>query len=128
MNDGKDPYCAMLQAMRRAAGDVAPPGVCEGIVLASGPGVLQVRTDAGLNLGRGDLRVNAALVYAGTQQAEISVTDSGSSSAGGMYPGPLTGKFTAQLTAPGLRSGDRVALLPSEDGQIYYVLCKVVSV
>lgn len=128
MNAGKDPYCAMVQAMRRAAGEAVPPGICEGIVLESAPGILRVRTDAGLELTREDMSVNAALMCNRTQSVGISVTDSGTSSAGGMYPGPLSGRFTANLTTLGLKGGDRVLLMPSTDGQKYYVLCKVVSV
>lgn len=128
MSNGKDPYCALVQAMRTAAGDAVPPGICEGIVLESSPGVLRVQTDAGLELTREDMGVNAALVCNQTQSVSISVTDSGTSSAGGMYTGPLSGRFTANLTTFGLSAGDRVLLMPSSDGQKYYVLCKVVSV
>ena len=41
-------------------------------------------------------------------------------------PGVLSGKVTMKVTSDRLKVGDRVAMLPTADGQSYYVLTKVV--
>lgn len=146
----RDPYVGILGEMRAQAQAAAPAGMCLGIVRAIGPGVLQVQTDTGLQLDAEDLWINP--LYAYDNEEELTLVDpAGSAEAnldvnrvidcliqfafqGAMItinsmtlydvPGKLTD--TVRVKARRLQAGDRVLLQPSADGQIYYLLTKVV--
>ncbi len=140
-------YAGIVDLMQSEARRQAPPGVCLGRVTRIGQGVLNIRLANGMELDREDLLVNASLI--GAQKETLAILSStgaalavnspvscfvqiGEASASliTLYnlPGSLSGTLTAQVQTQCLAVGDRVLLLPDADGQIYYVLCKVVGV
>lgn len=150
MNDSaRDPYTGILREMRTQSRASAPDGMCLGVVKAIGPGVLQVQTDMGLLLEAEDLWINPLYAYDNEEELALEAPTSGEAqlavnrmincliqfSLNGsqitikemtLYdvPGKLTG--TIKVRTRRLKVGDRVLLQPSADGQIYYLLSKVV--
>lgn len=148
-NSARDPYTGILREMRIQSRASAPEGMCLGVVKAIGPGVLQVQTDTGLLLEAEDLWINPLYAYDNEEELALEAPTSGEAqlavnrmincliqfSLNGsqitinsmtLYdvPGKLTG--TVQVKTRRLKVGDRVFLQPSADGQIYYLLSKVV--
>lgn len=148
-NSARDPYTGILREMRTQSRASAPDGMCFGVVKAIGPGVLQVQTDTGLLLEAEDLWINPLYAYDNEEELALEAPTSGEAqlavnrmincliqfSLNGsqitikemtLYdvPGKLTG--TIKVRTRRLKVGDRVLLQPSADGQIYYLLSKVV--
>ena len=148
-NSARDPYTRILREMRTQSRASAPDGMCFGVVKAIGPGVLQVQTDTGLLLEAEDLWINPLYAYDNGEELALEAPTSGEAqlavnrmincliqfSLNGsqitikemtLYdvPGKLTG--TIKVRTRRLKVGDRVLLQPSADGQIYYLLSKVV--
>ena len=148
-DSARDPYVGLLGEMRRQSQNAAPEGVCLGVVRAVGPGVLQVQTDTGLQLDTEDLWINPLYTYDAEELLTLELPDTGEvslavdrqiscliqfSAAGQMItvdhmtlysvPGKLTGQI--RIKTQRLQAGDRVLLLPSADGQTYYLITKVV--
>lgn len=93
-----DPYTELLRQMGTKTG---APGWCLGTVKQGGKGQLRVAA-AGLPLEKEDLTVSVSLDYRYDPSAEGFA-------------------YTPEM----LRSGDQVLLLPSADGQRYYLIAKV---
>lgn len=148
-NSARDPYTGILREMRTQSRASAPDGMCFGVVKAIGPGVLQVQTDTGLLLEAEDLWINPLYAYDNEEELALEAPTSGEAqlavnrmincliqfSLNGsqitikemtLYdvPGKLTG--TIKVRTRRLKVGNRVLLQPSADGQIYYLLSKVV--
>ena len=148
-NSARDPYTRILREMRTQSRASAPDVMCFGVVKAIGPGVLQVQTDTGLLLEAEDLWINPLYAYDNEEELALEAPTSGEAqlavnrmincliqfSLNGsqitikemtLYdvPGKLTG--TIKVRTRRLKVGDRVLLQPSADGQIYYLLSKVV--
>jgi hypothetical protein len=153
MSGGNDPYAGLLGQFREFALAGQRPGICEGVVKAHGMvgGKLRLVIYAnGMMLDNDDLMVPPELLYDHQEQLAASWTGLdgtvnlavnsdvkidascgyGAHVSATLYdvPGELTGHGSATLTVKSrrLQVGDRVLLQPSEDGQTYYVLCKVV--
>lgn len=143
----QDPYAGMLLEMQDQAEEVQPPGWCLGRVTAIGPGRLIIQAN-GMTLDEEDLRVNPKLLYDAKEEVTITFTDKESKVTLGVQgdvnswpvcsdsivslrlydvPGTLAGTVKATITTRHLQVGDQVVLLPDEEGEIYYVLCKVVG-
>ena len=148
-DSARDPYTGILREMRTQSRASAPDGMCLGKVKAIGPGVLQVQTDTGLLLEAEDLWINPLYAYDNEEELALEAPTSGEAqlavnrmincliqfSLNGsqitikemtLYdvPGRLTG--TIKVRTRRLKVGDQVLLQPSADGQIYYLLSKVV--
>lgn len=148
-DSARDPYTGILREMRTQSREAAPEGMCLGVVKAIGPGVLQVQTDTGLLLEAEDLWINPLYAYDNEEELTLVVPTSGEAqlevnrvincliqfafqgaqitiNSMPLYdvPGKLTG--TIKVRTRRLKVGDRVLLQPSADGQIYYLLSKVV--
>ena len=149
-DSARDPYTGILREMRTQSRASAPEGMCLGVVKAIGPGVLQVQTDTGLLLEVEDLWINPLYAYDNEEELTLVVPAEGNEAnldvnrvincliqfafQGAMItinsmtlydvPGKLTG--TIKVRTRRLKVGDRVLLQPSADGQIYYLLSKVV--
>ena len=135
--------------MRGQAEKVQPPGWCLGTVL-SAEGGLRIRAD-GQELDGEDLVVDPRLLAG--REIPYTITLDLSASAvtldiGGasvqtniptgastvdtiplyQLPGSLTGTISGKVTLDSCRlaPGDQVVLLPDREGQLYYVVCKVV--
>ncbi len=150
MNNGRDPYAGLIREMQRHGAEHAPPEMCLGVVTAVGDHLLHIRTEHGLELSREDLVVNASLAWDAEEELTMiqpAEEESGATLAVNravqcyimfthidpiqihsitLYdvPGVLTG--TVRVKTRRLQAGDTVLLQPAADGQIYYVLCKVV--
>lgn len=143
----QDPYAGMLLEMQDQAEEVQPPGWCLGRVTAIGPGRLIIQAN-GMTLDEEDLRVNPKLLYDAKEEVTITFTDKESKVTLGVQgdvnswpvcsdsivslrlydvPGTLAGTVKATITTRHLQVGDQVVLLPDAEGEIYYVLCKVVG-
>lgn len=144
----QDPYAGMLLEMQNQAVNVQPPGWCLGRVKAIGPGRLLIQAN-GMTLDEEDLRVNPKLLYDAQEHVRITFTEDGGEVTLGVYatveseticnpgqrtplglyglPGYLSGTVKVTITTQHLQVGDQVVLLPDQEGQIYYVLCKVVG-
>lgn len=129
--NGLDAYAGILLEMQEQSKMVQPPGWCLGTVLSVAGG-LRIRAD-GQELDREDLLVDPRLlaedgqpkalameVSAGSVTARVGLTDYNADLLGGN----LRGTFT--LPEDALHVGDQVVLLPDREGQLYYVVCKVV--
>ena len=146
----EDPYAGILLEMDKRARGVQPPGLLLGTVLEVGAGRLVIRA-GGMELDQEDLLVNARLLAKQEIPYQISLDLSKGQvilDVGGklvktyipvgmnpiqeipLYelPGTLSGtiKGTIQVESERLTRGDQVLLLPDSEGQIYYVMCKVV--
>lgn len=150
MSNGRDPYAGLIRQMQRHGADNAPPGMCLGVVTAAGERLLNIRTESGLELTREDLVLNASLAW----DAEETLTAIEPAEDEGVVlsvdqmvncfimfthietitvhsitlydvPGVLTGSVRVRTRR--LKEGDTVLMQPSADGQIYYVICKVVT-
>lgn len=128
---GLDPYAGLLLEMRDQSKKVRAPGWCLGTVLAV-EGGLRIRAD-GYELDREDLLVDPRLLAEDGQPKALAMTMSGgtvtaqvglTSYAADIQGGNLLGTFT--LPEDALQVGDQVVLLPDSEGQLYYVVCKVV--
>lgn len=143
----QDPYAGMLLEMQDQAVNVQPPGWCLGRVKAIGPGRLLIQAN-GMMLDEEDLRVNPKLLYDAKEEVTITFADKEAKVTLGVQgdvnswpvcsdgivplrlynvPGTLAGTVKATITTRHLQVGDQVVLLPDQEGQIYYVLCKVVG-
>lgn len=143
----QDPYAGMLLEMQDQAEEVQPPGWCLGRVTAIGPGRLIIQAN-GMTLDEEDLRVNPKLLYDAKEEVTITFTDKEAKVTLGVQgdvnswpvcsdsivslrlydvPGTLAGTVKATITTRYLQVGDQVVLLPDAEGEIYYVLCKVVG-
>lgn len=147
----EDPYAGILLEMDKRARGVQPPGLLLGTVLEVGAGRLVIRA-GGMELDQEDLLINARLLAKKEIPYQVSLDLSQGAvtlDVGGelvrtfipmgmdpikeipLYelPGTLSGtiKGTVQVESERLAKGDQVLLLPDSEGQIYYVLCKVVS-
>lgn len=143
----QDPYSGILLEMQDQAVNVQPLGWCLGRVTAIGPGRLIIQAN-GMTLDEQDLRVNPMLLYDEQETVKITFADKTNKITLGvndnvtawppcsdhklqiMYydiPGLLSGTVEATITTRRLKVGDQVVLLPDAEGEIYYVLCKVVG-
>lgn len=148
-DSARDPYTGILREMRTQFRASVPDGMCLGVVKAIGPGVLQVQTDTGLLLEAEDLWINPLYAYDNEEELALEAPTGGEAQLAvnrmincliqfslnesqitikemTLYdvPGKLTG--TIKVRTRRLKVGDRVLLQPSADGQIYYLLSKVV--
>ena len=147
---GESAYQGLAQEMRHQAKAMLPPGMCVGVVKEYTAQRLVIQAD-GMALENDDLLVNADLCYDAVltapasydgQLGEVDLSGIGAVSASvdcgfgsitkitlQTVSGSLSGTGTVQVTVKTRRLavGDRVLLQPSADGQLYYVLCKVVS-
>ena len=142
----QDPYAGILLEMQDQAMEVYPPGWCLGRVEAIGPGRLIIKAN-GLTLDEDDLRVNPMLLYDAQETVKITFADEKNKLTLGVndyvtawppcsdsqlqirfydIPGILSGTVEATITTRRLQVGDQVVLLPDPEGEIYYVICKVV--
>lgn len=128
---GLDPYAGILLEMQDQSRKVQTPGWCLGTVLAV-EGGLRIQAD-GQELDREDLLVDPRLLAedgqpkalameltTGAVTARVGVNTYGAD----ILAGNLLGTFT--LPEDALQAGDQVVLLPDREGQLYYVVCKVV--
>jgi hypothetical protein len=150
-----DPYAGMLLEMQEQAAEVQPPGWCLGRVMDIGPGRLVIQAN-GLQLDQEDLLVNPSLLAGYEEPFEIRIDLIKTEGAlttldiGGRYvktfiqvglttitsiplyelPGDMFGIIRGKLSLKEnrLKIGDQVVLLPDQEGQIYYVICKAVQV
>lgn len=143
-----NPYAEIVSEMQTQAQRQAPPGRCTGTVVSIGPGTLEIQTDRGMILDKEDLLINPALLYGAEEEQTVELLTSEGVSLGvnqmvscyaevgpymlqgirlGDLPGVLTGTLTGRVRTNRLKPGDRVLMLPSADGQLYYVICKVVT-
>lgn len=132
--DARNPYSGLNGMMRRLARDEAPTYLTIGKVLRVDP--LLIRA-AGLDLDADDLRIAQHLTQQETRTRTMlpKATFYGVDSMGGpcyvirpkeyVYGRP---KWPEQPPGALLCEGDEVLLMPSEDGQIYYVLERMVPV
>lgn len=150
-DSARDPYTGILREMRMQSREAVPNGMCLGVVKVIGPGVLQVQTDTGLLLDGEDLQINPLYAYDAEEELILEIPKENGAqlnvnreiqcliefSLSGaqiqinrmtLYdvPGKLTG--TIKVRTRRLQVGDRVLLLPSADGQTYYLISKVVDV
>ena len=144
-----DAFSEILAEMRGQARSVAPPGMCLGTVMEYSARRLVIQAK-GMMLENDDLMVNAELLYDAVMEAEASydgqlgqvtlevdqsVAATASCGRGAIdsitltdVPGQLSGTGTVRVTVKTRRLavGDQVLMQPTADGQIYYVICKVV--
>ena len=150
-DSARDPYVGLLSEMRVQSRAEAPAGMCIGEVKAIGKHILQVQTATGLLLDGDDLQINPIYGYDAEEELMLELPKSNGAQLKvnqeiqclisffvgdtevqirqmTLYdvPGKLTG--TIKVRTRRLQVGDRVLLLPSADGQIYYLLSKVVNV
>lgn len=117
MNDARDPYLGLNNLLRRQAQEMIPNMCAVGTVLSVSP--LRVR-GAGLDLDKDDLMVAQHLLGEWAEQlkgkckVKIGTTD-------------YTGTAWMEKNQP-LKAGDRVLLIPDEDGQTYFLTDKLVEV
>ena len=113
-----NPYNTLIEMMQ--GGKVEPAIFMLGEVVSLSPFRVKIETPSGsLELDSDDLLINDFLNGGQERKYNLSdVTLAGTSSTG-----------SATLTTSGgyLKKGDKVALLPSEDKQLYILLCKVVK-
>lgn len=150
MSGQGDPYAGFLLEMRDQARKILPPGWVLGTVVDVGDGRLKIRAEDGQELDEEDLWVDPRLLggHESPFQVELSSVEDTKATLDidGTYvrtyipigtsaitsiplwelPGVLSGKVTMKVTSDRLKVGDRVAMLPTADGQSYYVLTKVV--
>lgn len=137
--NGRDPYVSLWRQMRAAGAQCAPPGMCLGTVTQIDTVVLQIRTDAGLILSGEDLLVNPALLWDAKEEAAATLNvgqDVACKIEFTVGMETVTVERMKLYTLPGtmqtqsrrLKKGERVLMQPSRDGQVYYVLCKVVGI
>lgn len=137
--NGRDPYVSLLQQMQAAGAQNVPPGMCLGTVTQIGTGTIQIRTDAALVLSGEDLLVNPTLLWDAEEETEATLrveqevackieftVGTEAVTVSRMTLHALPG--TLQTQTRRLKKGERVLMQPSRDGQIYYVLCKVVGI
>ena len=144
-----DAFPGILEEMRGQARSVAPPGMCLGVVKEYSAQRLVIQAN-GMMLENDDLMVNAELLYDAVMEAEASyggqlgqvtlevdktVSATASCGFGAIssitltdVPGQLSGTGVVQVTVKTRRLavGDQVLMQPTADGQLYYVICKVV--
>ena len=147
----RDPYAGLLRVIRDEARGQNPKGLCIGTVISPEPD-LKIRAD-GHDLDREDLRLPWRLTQRGQTvllsglewplTADLPETIFYGTciihSAAGDLIGEaqvtrpaevVEGETAAEAAAtfpPPLAAGDEVLLEPSEDGQIYYVIDRMVS-
>lgn len=129
--NGMDAYAGILMEMRDQSKKVQAPGWCLGTVLAV-EGGLRIKAD-GYELDREDLLVDPRLLAEDGQPKALAMElNTGAVTArvgvntyaADIMSGNLRGTFT--LPEDALHVGDQVVLLPDREGQLYYVVCKVV--
>ena len=132
--DAKNPYTGLNDMMRKLARDESPTYLTIGKVLRVDP--LLIRA-AGLDLDEKDLRIAQHLTQqeARTRTMLPKATFQGVDSMGGpcyvirpkefVYGRP---KWDEQPPGALLREEDEVLLMPSEDGQTYYILERMVPI
>lgn len=145
--EARNPYAELAELM---AGDQqrVRSGICLGKVLTAKEGHLVIFAD-GQELDQNDLMLNAMLAWDYHEDIKATYHEKGGEVTLGVFrdvkchisvsgadvevmrlyglPGYLDGSVELRLTAQRLKEGDQVLLLPAEDEQIYYVLCKVVK-
>lgn len=137
--NGRDPYVSLLRQMQAAGAQSMPPGICPGTVTQIGAGTIQIRTDAGLILSGEDLMVNPTLLWDAEEEAAAALNVGqnvackieftvGEENVKVEQMTLYTLPGTLQTQSRRLKKGERVLMQPSPDGQIYYVLCKVVGI
>lgn len=126
-----NPYSAFLGVIRKDSDDRSVPVWCLGVVVSTAP--LAVRTGT-LTLTGDALLVNYQLRENIEKAALMNVSGEVDASSHCEQGGSLSkltvtgGTLKAQAVFGGvLAVGDQVAMLRSEDGQQYLVLCKVVN-
>ena len=149
MTGYEDPYAGLLETMTERGRRAQRPGWCLGTVAEIGEGRLVIRAD-GHELDQEDLMVNPLLLYDAQEDLKVTYSAGGGEVELGVYgsvpveaacgaghhssiefygiPGTREGTVKVTVTSQRLKAGDRVVLLPDSEGQIYYVVCKVVSV
>lgn len=127
----RDPYIGLLSAMQRQGASTNPPGIKLAEVVAPPPNIV---------IKMGDLQVDKDNIYiadyllpgyrrTANQQSEGGIiTHDGGDPTYSPYTvlESLTHSGTITLTDT-LKPGDIVAAVPTEDGQTYIILAKVVS-
>lgn len=147
---GGDPYAGLLDELRDDARAILPPAPCLGTVMAAENGLLSVQTN-GMLLDNDDLKVNEILSWDYIEQAKATFYQQGGKVSLNVnqeipchtsmcdlaavhtkielteIPGTLAGTVEVILTHRRLRRGDRVLLIPDQEGQVYTIVCKVVD-
>ena len=131
--NAEDPYSGLLLEIDKRAQGQWPPGLLRGTVLDVGEGRLVIQA-GGMTLDEQDLMVDARLWPRQEGPFRITLDIDGASVRTSIDTGmavitsiplwELPGTVT--LNSHRLAVGDQVLLLPDAEGQIYYVLCKVV--
>lgn len=131
--NAEDPYSGLLLEMDKRAKSQQPPGLLLGTVLDVGEGRLVIQA-GGMTLDEQDLMVDARLWPSQEGPFRITLDIDGASVRTSIDTGmavitsiplwKLPGTVT--LESERLAVGDQVLLQPDAEGQIYYVLCKVV--
>ena len=142
--EGRDPYLGLLGELRTAAREeLGRPGFCLGKVVEASAASIRIQAN-GLELDENDILVSAELAPGYQERGALSLPVGGlagpavlsgaaSCGAGAHTSFTITGLTAGSLTQSGtytpagrLTKGDMVLLLPSEDGQLYYLMGKVV--
>ena len=150
MSGQGDPYAGLLLEMQEQARITQPPGWVLGTVMDVGDGRLKIRSADGQDLDEEDLWVDPRLLGGHDMPFQVQLTSDEDEAVtldvGGAWvqvyipisdagvttmqayelPGTLSGTVTMRVTGDRLKAGDRVAMLPTADGQSYYVMAKVV--
>lgn len=144
--DARDPYLGLNNFIRQQAKDQVPAYYTIGKVMSVQPMIVRA---AGMNLEKDDLKIARHLTPYWTElltklewpltallpQAVFTGTCSCSAGAGTCRvtrpEETVEGKTTEEATVThphALRAGDEVILIPSADGQVYYMVDKLVEV
>lgn len=141
-----DPYADIVKSLTAQSAKFFPTGMCLGRVEAVAENKLQIKADNGLLLEREDLMLNAELstvpepmtldalsgsVVLGVNQSIPCSATVGTATLQSIslqnIPGTLSGSVRSSVQRSGLQVGDQVLLQPIHDGQMYVILCKVVT-
>lgn len=133
----EDPVAGIFNMMQNEGAKRNPPNLCTGKVISPPPN-LSIKTGE-LELFKEDLKVADYLLKDYTRECYISGTlqSKTQSESGGSGDSSFASHFhsvSSQATVEGtvkftdtLKEGDEVAMLPSYDGNTFFVLFKVVS-
>lgn len=146
----EDPYAGLLLEVQKQALAVQPAGLCIGEVREYNADRVVICT-GGLMLSNEDLILNSELIWDAETRLSLSydgslgaVTLAVNAAVPAVVDCPMgaitqlslgelsghaqgTGTIDVTVRTRRLSVGDKVILQPSADGQVYYVLCKVVA-
>lgn len=135
-DNARDPYRGILDLVRgEAAGQIHSTFVV-GKVLEATEAKIRIQAD-GHELDEQDILINAALAVAPGVPVKFQAEGPGmldgtlrgtipSCGFGGGHSMFAVDSFEGTITVPTLKAGDLVVLLPDDDRQYYYLICKVV--